>query len=72
MCPFLRNCGFVIKKEVKFIPISGLSGANVKDEISCDQCSWWKQCVENGENNIGRFFTAVWLKNLYQFLKKEG
>merc|ERR1740138_817428 len=30
--PFLKGCGYVIKREVKFIPLSGLSGANVKDE----------------------------------------
>ena len=31
--PFLKSCGFTIKREVKFIPISGLTGANVKDEV---------------------------------------
>lgn len=32
--PFLRlQCGYAVKKEVKFIPISGLSGANVKDQV---------------------------------------
>lgn len=33
--PFLRQqCGYTVKKEVKFIPISGLSGANVKVQAS--------------------------------------
>ncbi len=49
--PFLKGCGFKIKKEVKFIPISGLSGANVKDEVSKDVCPWWSQSVAAGENN---------------------
>merc|ERR1719491_1279904 len=31
--PFLKSCGFTIKKEVKFMPISGLSGANVIDPV---------------------------------------
>lgn len=32
--PFLRQqCGYAVKKEVKFIPISGLSGANVKTQV---------------------------------------
>ena len=31
--PFLKSCGYMIKKEVKFIPISGLGGANVKEEV---------------------------------------
>ncbi|KAL7580804.1 hypothetical protein ACA910_001081 [Epithemia clementina (nom. ined.)] len=49
--PFLKKCGFTIKKEVKFIPISGLSGANVKTEVSESECSWWKTMYTTGENN---------------------
>jgi peptide chain release factor subunit 3 len=49
--PFLKSCGFVIKREVKFIPMSGLGGANVKDEVSSSECSWWKDCWTNNENN---------------------
>jgi len=49
--PFLKGCGFVIKREVKFIPISGLKGSNVKDEVDSSVCSWWKKCWQSGENN---------------------
>lgn len=49
--PFLKSCGFVIKKEVKFLPISGLSGANIKDEVDPKECPWWSQCVASSENN---------------------
>ena len=49
--PFLKQCGFTIKKEVKFIPISGLSGANVKDEVKESECAWWKKMYTNGDNN---------------------
>jgi peptide chain release factor subunit 3 len=49
--PFLKGCGFVIKKEVKFIPISGLKGANVKDEVLESECKWWKKSWSSGENN---------------------
>ena len=49
--PFLKSCGFVIKREVKFIPISGLGGANVKEEVSSSVCPWWKDCYTNGDNN---------------------
>eukprot|EP00536_Pseudo-nitzschia_multiseries_P011117 jgi/Psemu1/205003/e_gw1.363.17.1 len=49
--PFLKGCGFVIKREVKFIPISGLKGANVKDEVDSSACSWWKNSWQSGENN---------------------
>jgi peptide chain release factor subunit 3 len=49
--PFLKGCGFTIKREVKFIPISGLHGANVKDEVDPSVCSWWKPMWKNGDNN---------------------
>lgn len=49
--PFLKSCGFVIKREVKFIPISGLGGANVKDEVDEKVCPWWKKSYTSGENN---------------------
>eukprot|EP00560_Eucampia_antarctica_P003414 CAMPEP_0197831720 /NCGR_PEP_ID=MMETSP1437-20131217/11738_1 /TAXON_ID=49252 ORGANISM="Eucampia antarctica, Strain CCMP1452" /NCGR_SAMPLE_ID=MMETSP1437 /ASSEMBLY_ACC=CAM_ASM_001096 /LENGTH=589 /DNA_ID=CAMNT_0043434757 /DNA_START=112 /DNA_END=1881 /DNA_ORIENTATION=- len=49
--PFLKGCGYVIKKEVKFIPISGLSGANIKDEVDKKDCPWWSKCVAAGDNN---------------------
>jgi peptide chain release factor subunit 3 len=49
--PYLKRCGFVIKREVKFLPISGLSGANVKDEVAESDCSWWKNSYKNAENN---------------------
>ena len=49
--PFLKGCGFTIKREVKFIPISGLVGTNVKDEVDPAICPWWKECCSKGENN---------------------
>jgi len=49
--PFLKGCGFTIKTEVKFIPISGLSGTNVKDEVDESVCPWWKPAYTSGENN---------------------
>eukprot|EP00339_Tiarina_fusa_P025981 CAMPEP_0117033558 /NCGR_PEP_ID=MMETSP0472-20121206/23963_1 /TAXON_ID=693140 ORGANISM="Tiarina fusus, Strain LIS" /NCGR_SAMPLE_ID=MMETSP0472 /ASSEMBLY_ACC=CAM_ASM_000603 /LENGTH=588 /DNA_ID=CAMNT_0004742497 /DNA_START=164 /DNA_END=1930 /DNA_ORIENTATION=+ len=49
--PFLKGCGFTIKKEVKFLPISGLTGANVKDEAPGSECSWWNQSWTSGEYN---------------------
>uniref|UniRef100_A0A7S2EUT7 Tr-type G domain-containing protein n=1 Tax=Ditylum brightwellii TaxID=49249 RepID=A0A7S2EUT7_9STRA len=49
--PFLKSCGFVIKREVKFIPISGLTGANIKDTVSPSVCPWWSKCVANADNN---------------------
>jgi len=51
--PFLKSCGFVIKREVKFIPISGLTGANIKEEVDPKVCPWWKGCHTKSENNTG-------------------
>lgn len=51
MRPFLRKCGYTIKKEVKFIPISGLTGANVKEEAPAKDCPWWKKSWTKGEYN---------------------
>jgi len=37
--PFLKQCGY--KKAVKFIPVSGYTGANMKDRVSPTVCSWY-------------------------------
>lgn len=49
--PYLKSCGFTIKKQVKFIPISALGGANVKDPVDDKICPWWKEYYTSGENN---------------------
>lgn len=49
--PFLKGCGFVIKREVKFIPISGLTGANVIKEVEKSECPWWSKSTSESENN---------------------
>jgi peptide chain release factor subunit 3 len=49
--PYLKQCGYVIKKEVKFIPISGLGGDNVKEEVKAEKCAWWKAKYTAGEHN---------------------
>jgi peptide chain release factor subunit 3 len=49
--PFLKSCGYVIKREVKFMPISGLGGANVKNEVLESECPWWKKMYTSGDNN---------------------
>jgi peptide chain release factor subunit 3 len=66
--PFLKSCGFVIKTEVKFIPVSGLGGANVKDEVDPSICSWWKDCYTNGDNNT----TSKTLLSLLDTLEIKG
>ncbi|KAJ7975193.1 Elongation factor [Quillaja saponaria] len=41
MTPFLRSSGYNVKKDVQFLPISGLIGANLKTRIDKSICSWW-------------------------------
>lgn len=62
--PFLKSCGFTIKREVKFLPISGLSGANVKDEVTKDVCPWWSKSVAEGENNTDKSTLLTLLDSL--------
>jgi len=66
--PFLKGCGYTIKREVKFIPISGLGGANVKDEVDPSVCSWWKPSWTKGENNT----TVPTLMGLLDSLQMTG
>ena len=66
--PFLKGCGYTIKTEVKFIPVSGLVGSNVKDEVDSSICSWWKNSWESGENNT----SAPTLLSLFDSLEISG
>ena len=38
--PFLRKCGFAVKKDVYFVPISGLTGANLIEAVKPEVCQW--------------------------------
>ena len=49
--PYLKQCGYTIKTEVKFLPISGLSGDNIQKEVSKERCPWWSAKVAAGEHN---------------------
>lgn len=39
--PFLKSCGYNVKKDVLFLPISALHGTNIKDKIPKNVCGWW-------------------------------
>ncbi|CAN0891435.1 Eukaryotic peptide chain release factor GTP-binding subunit ERF3A [Linum grandiflorum] len=41
MVPFLKTSGYNVKKDVVFLPISGLIGANLKTKMDKSLCSWW-------------------------------
>lgn len=49
--PYLKQCGYVIKRDVRFVPISGLSGDNVLKEVSLEKCPWWKELYSTGAHN---------------------
>uniref|UniRef100_A0A0E0JZH5 Tr-type G domain-containing protein n=1 Tax=Oryza punctata TaxID=4537 RepID=A0A0E0JZH5_ORYPU len=41
MVPFLKSSGYNVKKDVHFLPISGLLGTNMKTRMDKSKCSWW-------------------------------
>jgi len=41
LTPFVRGAGFHIKTDVSWLPVSGYTGANLKDRVSKSVCSWW-------------------------------
>ncbi|XP_052176747.1 uncharacterized protein LOC127791051 isoform X2 [Diospyros lotus] len=41
MVPFLRSSGYNVKKDVQFLPISGLLGSNMKTRMDKNICPWW-------------------------------
>jgi len=49
--PYLKSCGFIIKTEVKFLPIAGLTGQNILEEVSQDVCPWWRPMYTSGTHN---------------------
>jgi len=41
LSPFLKVTGYNVKKDIVFIPISGLTGANMKVRLSKEVCPWY-------------------------------
>ncbi|PIA30910.1 hypothetical protein AQUCO_05300027v1 [Aquilegia coerulea] len=41
MIPFLRASGYNLKKDVQFLPLSGLIGTNMKTRVEKSTCPWW-------------------------------
>ncbi|KAE8884376.1 Eukaryotic peptide chain release factor GTP-binding subunit [Phytophthora fragariae] len=39
--PYLRMCGFAVKRDVTFIPVSGLQGDNVKVRVDKSKAPWY-------------------------------
>ena len=49
--PFLKSCGYAPKKDVKFIPVSGLTGDNLQKPVAASTCPWWEGLYQSGEHN---------------------
>ncbi|KAK2648000.1 hypothetical protein Ddye_015489 [Dipteronia dyeriana] len=41
MIPFLKASGYNVKKDVLFLPLSGLMGTNMKTRVDKNICPWW-------------------------------
>ncbi|XP_055827799.1 LOW QUALITY PROTEIN: uncharacterized protein LOC129896010 [Solanum dulcamara] len=41
MIPFLKSSQYNVKKDVQFLPISGLLGSNMKTRVEEGVCPWW-------------------------------
>ncbi|KAI3517910.1 hypothetical protein L1887_17132 [Cichorium endivia] len=46
MVPFLKSSGYNVKKDIQFLPISGLLGTNLQTRVEKSVCPWWDgQCL---------------------------
>jgi peptide chain release factor subunit 3 len=41
--PFLKSCGYNPKRDVTFVPISGLTGENIIEKMPESTCSWYNE-----------------------------
>ncbi len=41
LIPFLKKVGFNPKKDIFFIPVSGITGANLKESATNTSCPWY-------------------------------
>ena len=48
LTPFLRTCGYNPKKDLVFLPISGLHGDNLKTRVDGKKCDWYKASQGRG------------------------
>eukprot|EP00607_Mallomonas_marina_P008085 CAMPEP_0182417560 /NCGR_PEP_ID=MMETSP1167-20130531/2029_1 /TAXON_ID=2988 /ORGANISM="Mallomonas Sp, Strain CCMP3275" /LENGTH=626 /DNA_ID=CAMNT_0024591219 /DNA_START=148 /DNA_END=2028 /DNA_ORIENTATION=- len=55
--PYLKSCGYAIKKEVKFIPISAIGGDNLLHEVSKEKCPWWSEVAKSSATQPTLFST---------------
>lgn len=49
LSPFLKNCGYNPKKDVQFLPISGLYGDNIKKSVDTTKIAPWYKDAKTGK-----------------------
>lgn len=49
--PFLKNCGYKVKRDVIFMPIAALKGVNIKNKIGNDVDAAWAKEI-NGNKSL--------------------
>ncbi len=42
LTPFLKQCGYNLKKEVTFLPLAALYGHNIRDPVGKEQCDGYE------------------------------
>lgn len=41
LTPYIAQCGYDIEKDVRWVPISGLGGDNLKEPLAKNVCNWY-------------------------------
>jgi peptide chain release factor subunit 3 len=66
--PYLKQVGYMIKRDIKFIPISGIQGDNILNEVSSAKCPWWREMYTTNTHNTSQ----PTLLSTLDMLKIEG
>ena len=60
LTPFLRGCGYNPKKDLVFLPISGLLGHNIQTPVDKSMCPWYSvSSTDLCDDVLGRL-QAAW------------
>jgi peptide chain release factor subunit 3 len=76
LTPFVRSRGFKIGSDTVFMPVSGFTGANLKDKMTSDMCPWYDgpsllQYLDN-ISGIDRQVKAPFLMPILDHFKDAG
>lgn len=41
LTPFIEKSGYSVERDVEWVPVSGISGDNIKDPVKNTTCNWW-------------------------------